>query len=136
MGTTVTTHEEVLVLITLLEKQCGYYRVVLEMATATQDMFKSKRPFENIISMLKKQKIMLSCIKEEEDELFKRKERWMARDEKTRFDSEVEELSSAISSLVDEVVAVDESNQCSLMEHMEALKKEAMKADPRTQKSN
>lgn len=107
----------------LLEKQCGFYRAVLELSRSEYEKFSKQRPLKEIISIIKKKKILLSCVEEIEKklELIKthRKEIWEAILNNER----PCQLFSQVQELVREMLAIDEENQGMLQKYMKGLQK-------------
>lgn len=106
----------------LLEKQCGFYRVVLELSRNEYEKFSSFCSLNEIIPIMKKKKILLSCIDEIEEEIGPIKEKWWNYScDLSESSPAVAEILSEIESLVAEVLAIDEVNQKFLSKYMKAL---------------
>ena len=57
------------ILFQLLQKERGYYAVVLELAKTEKEKLAQQRPFNELSQVLRKKQIILACIEEIEEDL-------------------------------------------------------------------
>lgn len=114
-------------LVRLLEKQYGFYCVILELTRNEHKMFSSKRSLEEIIPIMKKKKILLSCVDEIEEKVISIKERVREENFPSLGGEKEKELVFLIKELLKEMLALDEKNQKALCRYVEVLEKEREK---------
>jgi hypothetical protein len=102
----------------LLEKVCGYYRVILELARTEHEKFVARRPLTDILPILKKKKILLSCIDEvEEDMKSLRQEGAIGVN-----NEQIQSLVTMQRGYIQDLLLFDEKNQQFLQHYMQDLK--------------
>jgi hypothetical protein len=97
----------------VLKKQCGFYRVVLELARNEHEKYTSQAPLSEIIPIMKKKKILLDCI----EELEEKSKRLLQNSDG------IKEQRSVLESLVAEIYAIDQVNEKVLVRYMNVLEK-------------
>jgi len=97
----------------LLLKEKGYYEAILEITKQEHRKFTNERPFEEIMPLFKKKKILLACIDEIEEALQPIK-RWWADEEQDPHDpwtTQAKEQIEQIEIVMQEVLSLDQRNQ-------------------------
>lgn len=108
----------------LLEKQCGFYRVILELARNEHEKYSSQKPMKEIIPLMKKKQILLACVEEIEEKIQPLKRIWEGRGEPSAQEKKFyQDLFEGIETLLAEIVAIDKANEVMLMAYMDALQK-------------
>jgi hypothetical protein len=110
------------ILLELLEKELGFYRVTLELSRAEHQKFCNKRPMTEILSIMKKRKIILECIDEIEEQVRPLKKEWESKGELKSFISEdIQEILKTLEDIIKEIIALSEENGRMLEQHMYLL---------------
>ena len=99
-----------LVLLKLLRKENGYYRVILELTKSEKEKLIKQRPFKEFHQLLKKKNIIFSCVEEIELELTPIKEYWKEYKRlKTSLSGEIEIILSKLEMLLKEILEMDKN---------------------------
>jgi hypothetical protein len=123
METTLQIEDVELVLLKLLKKENGYYRVILELTKNEKEKLLKQRPFQEFHQLLKKKNIIFSCIEEIELELTPIKEYWKEyKTFKTSLSAEIEVILRKLEILLKEILEVDQENQGLLKKYIAILK--------------
>ncbi len=95
----------------LLHKQIAFYKVILEISQTEHELFSSERPMNEIMPLMKKKKILLTCIEEAEAALQPLKNEWESCQQAAKPGSqELNDQFSALGSLIKEIVDLDKNN--------------------------
>ncbi len=84
MGKVKIKEEKEEMLLELLEKELGFYRVILELSRVEHQKFCNKRPMNEILPIMKKRRIIFKCVEEIEEQVHPLKKK-MARKSKNNF---------------------------------------------------
>ena len=106
-----------------LEKESGYYHVILDLTCTEGERLEKGKPFEEIQNLLRKKKIILSCIEEIEISLAPLKKYWMQN--KARSSQRAQQIQAqivALSVLVKEILQQDLENQQRLKHYLTVVK--------------
>ncbi len=110
----------------LLEKECAYYRSVLELTQAENGYFQRKRPLNEITPLMKKKKILLSCIDEIESALSPLKKYWKTKPNHTdNLSTQVREQLTSLNTVLLELLELDRVNQQLFQEYQHSFRKAA-----------
>jgi hypothetical protein len=108
----------------LLEKQCGFYRVILELARNEHEKYTTHKPINEIVPLMKKKQILLACVEEIEEKIQPLKKSWKGRGGHSVQEEEFYQgLFEGIENLLAEIVTIDKANEAMLMAYMDALQK-------------
>ena len=111
------------ILFQLLQKERGYYAVVLELAKTEKEKLTQQRPFNELSQVLRKKQIILACIEEIEEDLKPLKSFWLDhKHDSLDMNKDIEELLKKLSYLVEEILEIDQENQTLLSIYMSSLK--------------
>ena len=111
------------ILFQLLQKERGYYAVVLELAKTEKEKLTQQRPFNELSQVLRKKQIILACIEEIEEDLQPLKSFWLEHKQDSQdMNKEIEDLLKKLSYLVEEILVIDQENQTLLSVYMRSLK--------------
>ena len=108
----------------LLQKQEGYYRVILEIVKAENDCLVNGLKILEIKKLVKKRNILMSCIQEVENVLLPHKQKWkdIKNPSVCSHAKEVSNQLSNLSKLIKEILLTDTSNQRLMKRSMYDLK--------------
>lgn len=116
-----TSKEELLA--ALLEKELAYYMAVLDLSRCQHEAFKSKRPLSEITPLMRKKKVLLSCVDEIELAIRPLKKYWL---EKTDYSDAlsvgVKKKISSLDRLVKEILGLEKACEDMLELYMLKLK--------------
>ena len=111
------------ILFQLLQKERGYYAVVLELAKTEKEKLAQQRPFNELSQVLRKKQIILACIEEIEEDLQPLKSFWLEHKQDSHdMNKEIDDLLKKLSYLVEEILVIDQENQTLLSVYMRSLK--------------
>ena len=111
------------ILFQLLQKERGYYAVVLELAKTEKEKLTQQRPFNELSQVLRKKQIIIACIEEIEEDLQPLKSFWLEYKQGSHnINKEIEDLLKKLSYLVEEILVIDQENQTLLSVYMQSLK--------------
>ena len=128
------SEKEELTLLELLEKMCGYYRVALELARAEKRKFSSVAPMSEIISLMKRRRILHSCIEDLRVEVEPLRSVWDKQEEQTKHIArQMKQLLKQIEEMITESLELDQANQEMLEKRIKALALEQMKLQKESQ---
>lgn len=113
------------ILFHLLKKEHGYYKAIYDLTKEEQERLSLNPSISDIKPLLKKKKVLLSCIGEIEFALTPLKKYWQEKKERNDFISEqILEQLGALNQLLREIMQMDLLSQKTLENHMLKLKKE------------
>ena len=111
------------ILYRLLKKECGYYRAILDITEEENDKFNARRPLPEITPLMKKKKILLSCIREIDSALSPLKTYW--RQQNTHdgpFAAKVQRELTLLEKLLHEILELDDANNRMLKDLLSKIK--------------
>ncbi len=112
----------------LLNKECAYYRVIMELSRNERERLEKKAPFTEITKLLRKKKIILACIEEVEIAITPLKRYW---DEKKNNGdstaSQVNQLFKTLGQLVKDIITLDEGNQKLMQVYLDEMKEKILR---------
>lgn len=113
----------------LLEKEYGYYSVILEITTQEHDLFHSQRPLREITPLMKKKKILLSCIEELQNSLRPLKTQWQQKkDLSLPIGQQVQKKYKDLDNLLKNILNLDRDNRKMLESYLLTLQGKKLKA--------
>jgi hypothetical protein len=118
------------VLYHLLKKEHGYYKAIMEISQQEYANLESRQPFTQIAPLLKKKKILLTCISEIDAALAPLKKYWQSK--KDRSDPYSEKIKielDALNKLLKEILQMDLVSQKNLEHHLLTLKEKEKPKD-------
>ena len=128
--------KEAQILISLLEKMTGYYRVILELSRAEYDKFSRDRPIVEVLPIMKRRKILHSCIEELREESRPYIEMWnkgaCSDEEKNK---KIRNFLAQIEEGIKESLLVSDKNQIFLEKHIEKLARDKVLFDKEIKKT-
>lgn len=111
------TKEDMLYL--LLKKEHGYYKSILQIAQEENDKLKSHQTLADLKSLLKKKKILLSCINEIDVAMAPLKKYWQSKTNRTDQPSEKIKLElDSLNKLLRELLQLDLLSQKTMENHL------------------
>lgn len=113
-------------LLDLLGKCCGYYQAVLDITRSENEMHQEKKPLGEIQSLIKRKKILLSCIEEVEAKLGPLKTFWQEKGTYEDPDSKkIRAQLALLDSTIKEILSIDQENHKMLRNYFKALKSQS-----------
>ena len=110
------------VLYHLLEKELTYYRVILNLTQIEHEKLKSNHAPHEMGPLLKRKKVLLSCIKDIEKTLVPLKKFWRNKASQNSKTTKINELLTNLCNILDEILQLDLVNQKILKEQLSRLK--------------
>ncbi|SCA58955.1 Uncharacterized protein AB751O23_BK_00030 [Chlamydiales bacterium SCGC AB-751-O23] len=99
-------------LLKILKKKEGYYKAILELAEEEHSKLERRRPIPEIVSLMKKKQILLSCIEECDEEILPLKEEWgKSKKAQAPFAKEIQEELGVLDLLIREILGLDDINR-------------------------
>lgn len=103
----------------LLKKEHGYYKAIQEIAHEEYEKLNSNQPISELKPLLKKKKILLSCISEVETAMTPLKRYWQNKPNRTDESSErIKAELDSLNKLLKEILQLDLLTQKTLENHM------------------
>lgn len=116
------------ILYELLRKESGYYLSILELTRIENEKLSSHQPLSDINPLLKKKKVLLSCIAEIEGALPPLKKFWQAKKDRSDSDSiKIKQELSNMDRLLKEILELDLMSQQILESYLESFKQPIIK---------
>lgn len=107
------------VLYHLLKKEHGYYKAIFEITRQENEKLNLNQSILDIKPLLKKKKILLSCISEIENALTPLKKYWQSKTDRSDFFSElIKQELEGLNKLLKEILQMDLLSQKTLENHM------------------
>lgn len=123
------------VLYHLLKKEHGYYKAIMEITKQEHEKLGNNQSIVEIKPLLKKKKILLTCISEIETALAPLKKYWQTKTDRSDYFSRQIKLElDDLNKLLKEILQIDLLSQKTLENHMVYLK-EKSKVSPEQQRS-
>jgi hypothetical protein len=114
----------------LLKKEHGYYKAIQEIAREEYEKLNANHPISELKPLLKKKKILLSCISEIETAMTPLKRYWQNKSNRTDDASERIKLElDALNKLLKEILQLDLLSQKTLENHMLFLRERNKELD-------
>ncbi len=108
----------------LLQKQIGYYEVVLDLTRQEGVALEKNKGLSGLAPLMKKKQILLGCIEEIDHALRPVKERWReSKDRGTALAQQVQECLSTLDGILKMTLEIDAKNQRLFQSQLDALKK-------------
>lgn len=99
-------------LLSILKKKEGYYKAILELAEEEHSKLKRNRPIPEVVSLMKKKQILLSCIEECDEAIKPLKEEWgRNKNSATLLANEIKDQLGTLDLLIREILGLDDSNR-------------------------
>lgn len=109
-------------LMQLLQKELGYYHTVLELSWEVHKKLTQKATLKDILPIIKKQKILLSCIDDFRQTIQPLREEWICKNKQvSQKNPEMQNLVTDLDNAVKNLLHVDEKNQDLLEKHVQQL---------------
>lgn len=116
------------ILYQLLQKEYGYYLSILEITKVENEKLSSHQPLSDINSLLKKKKILLSCIAEIEGALHPLKRHWQGKKDRSDPESvKIKHELAKMDQLLKEILELDLISQQILENYLESLQQPVIK---------
>ncbi len=113
------------VLYELLRKEYGYYLSILEITRMENEKLSAHQPLHDINPLLKKKKILLSCISEIETAMAPLKKYWQTKRERSDSESvKIKQELANLDKLLQEILELDLISQQILEGYLESLKQQ------------
>lgn len=114
------------VLFHLLKKEHGYYKAIMEITRQEHEQLENCQSIVDIKPLLKKKKILLSCISEIETALAPLKRYWQTKtDRSDYFSIQIKRELDDLNKLLKEILQVDLLSQKTLENHMTSLREKS-----------
>lgn len=110
-------------LLQLLKKEHGYYKSIQDIATKENEILNTNQPISDLRSLLKKKKILLSCISEIEVAMAPLKKYWQGKSDHSDHTSQgIREELNSLGKLLKNILQLDLLSQKTMENHMLFLK--------------
>lgn len=112
------------ILYKLLQKECGYYRVVLELTRTENEKLIRERPLNELHPIIRKKSIIMSCIGDIDKALEPLKRQWNQgiRDGNEQQSSVVSKQLKHLGGLIEEILVLDQENQQMMRRNINSMK--------------
>ncbi len=123
----------------LLKKEYGYYKAILEIGKEEHEKLNSNQPLNELRPLIKKKKILLSCINEIEAAMNPLKKYWQGKEDRTDEVSQKIRLElDVLNTLLKEILQLDLLSQKTLENHLLFLreKNKAMESAAASQRKS
>ncbi|MBN4066954.1 hypothetical protein JYU14_02605 [Simkania negevensis] len=106
----------------LLHKECQYYEAILELAHQEQKLLQHNKPFSLIPPIIKKKKILISCVEEIEETIKPLKKYWEKKKKKSDSQSKkVQRQLASLNALLNTLITLDKQNETFMKERFAKL---------------
>jgi hypothetical protein len=115
----------------LLQKEKGYYDSIWDITQQEAEKLQRGRPLTETINLLKKKKILVTCIEEIESMIKPLRELWMQHHSDCALAIEIRALIKQLDEQLKQTLDLDKKNQILMQQALNALKRQQAQASDR-----